>query len=154
MSPWMKAGLIGGAVVSVLNLLGLIPCVGLIACGLSLLVYAGVGALAAYWLPPVRNAGAAAGQGALAAVVASLIGGVVNTILITIQVAVTDSAAIMSQIPSESLEQLRQAGIDPAGLMSPAFGAVTGSVCCLGGLVFAAILGAIGAAILAAVKPD
>jgi hypothetical protein len=132
----------------------LIPCVGLIACGLSLLVYAGVGALAAYWMPPLRTAGTAAGQGALAAVVAGLIGGIVNTILIAIQVAVTDSATIMSQVPAESLEALRQAGIDPANLMSPAFGVVTGSVCCLGGLIFAAILGAIGAAIFAAVKPD
>jgi uncharacterized membrane protein YeaQ/YmgE (transglycosylase-associated protein family) len=101
--------------------LGLIPCVGLIACGFSLLVYAGVGALAGYWMPPLRTPGTAAGQGALAAVVAGLIGGIVNTILITIQVAVTDSATILSQVPPETLEQLRQAGIDPASLMSPAF---------------------------------
>ena len=154
MSPWMKAGLIGGAVVSLLNLLGLIPCVGLIACGASLLAYAGVGALAAYWMPPLRTAGTAAGQGALAAAVASLIGGIVNTIVIAVEVALTDSATILSQIPAESLEQLRQAGIDPASLMSPAFGVATGSVCCLGSLIFAVALGAIGAAILAAVKPD
>jgi hypothetical protein len=154
MSPWMKAGLIGGAVVSILNLLGLIPCVGLIACGFSLLVYAGVGVLAGYWMPPPRTPGTAAGQGALGAVVAGLIGGIVNTILITFQVAVTDSATILSQVPPETLEQLRQSGIDPASLMSPAFGAATGGICCLGGLVFAALLGAIGAAILAAVKPD
>ena len=154
MSPWMKAGLIGGAVVAVLNLLGLIPCVGLIACGLSLLVYAGVGVLAAYWMPPLRNAGTAAGQGALGAVVAGLIGGIVNTILITVQVAATDSATILNQVPPETLEQLRQSGIDPSSLMSPLFGMATGGVCCLGGLIFAAILGAIGAAIFAAVKPN
>ncbi|MDD3828274.1 MAG: hypothetical protein PHY79_20100 [Anaerolineae bacterium] len=154
MSPWMKAGLIGGAVIVVLNLLGLIPCVGLIACGLSLLVYAGVGVLAAYWMPPPRAAGTAAGQGALAAVVAALIGGIVNTILITVQVVATDSSTILSQVPPETLEQLRQSGIDPATLMSPGFGVATGAVCCLGGLVFAAILGAIGAAIMAAVKEN
>ncbi|HSJ52843.1 MAG TPA: hypothetical protein VLC52_03775 [Anaerolineae bacterium] len=154
MSPWMKAGLIGGAVVVVLNLLGLIPCVGLIACGLSLVVYAGVGVLAAYWMPPLRNAGTAAGQGALAAVVAGLIGGIVNTILITIQVAATDTATILQSVPAQTLEQLRQSGIDPASLMSPVWGLATGGLCCLGGLVFAAILGAIGAAIYAAVKPD
>ena len=80
MSPWLKAGLIGGAVLIVLNLLGLIPCVGLITCILGVLAYAGIGALAAYWMPPVRVAGQAAGQGALAALVAGLIGGVVNTV--------------------------------------------------------------------------
>jgi len=150
----MKAGLIGGAVVVVLNLLGLIPCVGLIACGLSLLAYIGVGVLAAYWMPPPRAAGTAAGQGALAAALAALIGGVVNTILITIQVAATDTATIINQLPAETLDQLEQSGIDAATLMSPAFGAATGAVCCLGGLIFAAILGAIGAAIMAAVKQN
>ena len=154
MSPWMKAGLIGGAIVVVLNLLGLIPCVGLFACGLGFVVYAAVGALAAYWMPPPRNAGTSAGQGALAAAVAGLIGGVVNTILIAVQVAITDTSTVISQLPAESLEQLRQAGIDPASLMSPIFGLFTGGVCCLGSLVFAVILGAIGAAIFAAVKPD
>ena len=54
----------------------------------------------------------------------------------------------------ETLEQLRQSGSDPATLMSPGFGVATGAVCCLGGLVFAAILGAIGAAIMAAVKEN
>lgn len=154
MSPWMKAGLIGGAIVAILNLLGLIPCVGLIACGLSLLVYAGVGAVAAYWMPPVRSAGTSAGQGALAAVVAAFLGGIVNTIVIAAQIALTDSATLLSAVPAESLEQLRQSGIDPASLMTPTFGVFTGSVCCLGSLAFAAILGAIGAAIFAAVRPE
>jgi len=154
MSPWIKAGLIGGAVIVVLDLMGLIPCVGLIACGLTPVVYAGVGALAAFWMPPLRSAGTAAGQGALAAVVASLMGGIVNTILMAVQVAVTDSSTVLSQLPPEMLEQLGQAGINPASLMTPVTGLASGSVCCLGGLILAAILGAIGAAILAAVKPN
>jgi hypothetical protein len=154
MSPWLKAGLIGAVVLVVLNLLGLIPCVGVITCILGLLSYAVIGALAAYWMPPMRAAGDAAGQGALAALVAALIGGVVNAILITIQIALVNTATILSEIPPESLQQLQQAGIDPSVFTGPAAGVLIGSVCCAGGLVLAAILGAIGGVIFAAIKPD
>jgi hypothetical protein len=154
MSPWLKAGLIGAAVLVVLDLLSLIPCVGFITCILMLVVYLGIGVLAAYWIPPVRMAGQAAGQGALAAALAALVGGVVNTIISTIQLAVTDRSAILSQLPAESIEQLRQAGIDPTALVGPGAGAGIGSLCCITGLIFAAILGAIGGAIFAAVKSD
>lgn len=154
MSPWLKAGLIGGAVLVVLNLLGLIPCVGLVTCVLGLLAYAAIGALAAYWMPPLRMAGPAAGQGALAAVLAALIGGIVNAIIITVQMAITDTATILSQIPAETMQQLEQAGVDPSTFVGPGAGAAIGGVCCLGGLIFAAILGAIGGAIFAAVKSD
>ncbi len=154
MSPWIKAGLVGAAIVVVLNLVGLIPCVGLITCGLGLLVYAGVGALAAYWTPPPRNAGTAAGQGSLSGVLAGLIGGIVYAILATVQVAVMETSSILAMMPPESLEQMRQAGIDPSSLMGPGLGLFTGSICCLGGLIFSALLGAIGGAIFAAVKPD
>jgi hypothetical protein len=154
MSPWLKAGLVGAVVLVVLNLLGMIPCVGVVTCILGLVAYAGIGALAAYWLPPVRMAGQGAGQGALAAVVAALIGGIVQTIIAAIQMAVTDTAAILSQIPAESLQQLEQAGVDPALFAGPTAGVLVGSFCCVGGLILAAILGAIGGAIFAAVKPD
>jgi hypothetical protein len=154
MSPWLKAGLIGGAVLVVLDLLSLIPCVGVITCVLMLVVYFAIGALAAYWIPPVRMAGKAAGQGALAAALAALVGGVVNTILSTIQLAATDKSAILSQLPAQSVEQLRQAGIDPSTLIGPGAGAGIGSLCCITGLIFAAILGAIGGAIFASVKSD
>ena len=154
MSSWLKAGLIGGAVLVVLDLLGLIPCVVFITWILMPVAYAGIGVLAAYWLPPARAAGQAAGQGALAAVLAALIGGVVNAIILTVQYAVVNTSAILSQIPAETLQQLQQAGIDPASLVGPRAGALCGSGCCITGLVLAAILGAVGAAIFAAVKPD
>jgi hypothetical protein len=154
MAPWLKAGLIGGAVLVALNLLGLIPCVGLVTCFLSLLAYVGIGALAAYWAPRPRDPGQGAGQGALAALVGALIGGVVNVILFTIQMAVMDTAAILAQLPQESLRQLEQSGLDPAMLTGPGAGAFYGSICCLGGLVFAAILGAIGGAIYAGLRQE
>jgi hypothetical protein len=154
MSPWVKAGLIGGAAVAALNLLSLIPCAGIVFCGLGLLAYAGVGALAAYWMPPVRVAGPAAGQGALAAGLASVIGGIVNWIVVTVQFAMTDTSSVISAMPQESLQQLRDAGIDPSTLVGPAGGAVFGGICCGAGLLIAIVLGAIGAAIFAAVKAD
>lgn len=154
MSPWVKAGLVGGAAVVVLNLLSLIPCAGIVFCGLGLLAYAGVGVLAAYWMPPVREAGPAAGQGALAAGLASVIGGIVNWIVVTVQFATADTATIISSLPQESLQQLRDAGIDPATLAGPGAGAAFGGICCGAGLLIAVVLGAIGAAIFAAVKAD
>jgi hypothetical protein len=157
MSPWLKAGLIGGAVLIVLNLLGLIPCVGLITCVLGVLAYAGIGALAAYWMPPVRMPGQAAGQGALAALVAGLIGGVVNTVVIFIQTSIMGSSQILSQLPPETLQQLTEAGVDPQMLetfVGPAGALAGGSMCCIGGLILAAILGAIGGAVFAGIRPD
>lgn len=154
MLPWLKAGLIGGAILVVLNLLGVIPCVGVISCIGGLVVYGGIGALAAYWMPPVRISGPAAGQGALAALVAALIGGIVNAIVLTIQMSLADTATILSQIPPESLRQLQQAGIDPSMFTGPGAGALCGSMCCGSGLIIAAILGAIGGAVLAAIRPE
>lgn len=157
MSPWLKAGLIGAVVVVVLDLLGLIPCVGVIACIVGLLAYIGIGALAAYWMPPLRAAGPAAGQGALAAGLASLISGIVNTVLFLIQTAVAGSARILSQIPPETLRQLEEAGVDRQMLerfVGPGGALLAGSFCCAGGLILAALLGAIGGAVFAAMKSD
>lgn len=154
MSPWVKAGLLGGAIVVVLNLLGLIPCAGIVFCGLGILAYAGIGALAAYWMPPLRSAGPAAGQGALAAGLAAVIGGIVNWIVTTIQFAITDTATVIESIPAESLQQLRDAGIDPSVFAGSGAGAAFGGVCCGAGFLIAIVLGAIGGAIFAAVKSD
>lgn len=156
MSPWLKAGLVGAAVLVVLNLLGFIPCVGVCTCFIGVLAYAGVGALAAFWMPPVREAGSAAGQGALAAILASLVGGVVNTIVILVQTASMGPEEILSQIPPEMLQQFEQAGMDPRLLETfagPTGGLLSGSMCCVGGLILAAILGAIGGAVYAGIQP-
>ncbi|MFC2046281.1 hypothetical protein ACFLTC_02020, partial [Chloroflexota bacterium] len=135
MSPWLKAGLVGAAILVVLNLLGFIPIVGVVCCLLGLVAYAGIGALAAYWMPPERQVGPAAGQGALAAVLAALIGGIVNTIAMLIQSAIVGTTDVLSQIPPEYLRQFQEAGGDPqifdtfAGPIGIGF---FGSCCCLG----------------------
>jgi len=153
MPPWLKAGLIGAFVLLVLNVIGVVPCVGCFTLILGILAYAGIGALAAYYLPPTREAGTAAWQGALAAVIAALVGGIVQTIIVTIRMAVTDSAAAFSQMPPEVLQQMQEMGLD-ATTMGPTFGLLGGGICCGSGVLLAIILGAIGGAIFAAAKPE
>ncbi len=57
--PFIKAGIFGGIALLVLNLLGLIPVVGLCTLPLSLIVYGVAGALAASWMPAPRTPGSA-----------------------------------------------------------------------------------------------
>jgi len=150
----LKAGAIGAGVAVVLALISLIPCVGCFTWILGLLLYIGVGALAAYWLPPVRTAGGGAGAGALAGVIAAIIGGIVNMIIGAVRVAIVGPQTMATQIPPDTMRQLAEVGVDPTIFMG--FGGVLigGSICCVIGLVIAAVLGAIGGVIFAAVKPD
>jgi hypothetical protein len=153
MSGWLKAGLIGGGILIVLQLIGLIPFLGCLTLPLTILTYIVVGVLAASYLPPVRQAGQGAGQGVLASLVAQFIGGIVGLIIAIIQAASGATANILSQIPPEALRQLRSAGV-PANMLIGTLGAsICGSVCCVIGIVTAAVLGAIGGAVYTAVKP-
>ncbi len=157
MSGWLKAGLIGVAILIVLNLIGLIPFLACITAPLSWITYVVVGVLAASYMAPRREAGKAAGQGALAALLASFGGGIVSTIIGVIRGAIGGAAQlpqIMQQIPPELRGQVRDLGI-PAEFLAGAGGAaICGSMCCLVGVFVAAALGAIGGAIYAAVKPE
>jgi len=121
--------------------------------------------MAASYMPPPRESGKAAGQGALAAVVASFIGGVINLIIMVIRSAIWSTTTQMGQLwtdlPPEIRYYLRDYGIEPEfirELTNYASGiggtTVCGSICCLGGILFAAILGAIGGLIYAAMKSE
>lgn len=160
MAGWLKAGLIGIGVLVVLSLIGLVQILNCITLPLTVVTYVVVGVLAASYMTPRREAGAAAGQGALAALVASFGGGLVAFVINLLRAAtgrayeVTD---LLRLLPPEILLQLRDLGISPnlvSGVGGVGFAAVCGSACCLTGIVFAVILGAIGGAIYAAVKPD
>ena len=154
--PWLRAGLIGAGVLVVLSLLSLIPFISCIVSPLQLVAFGGVGALAASYLAPRRETGRAAGQGALAGVIAGLVAGIVSTILAPISLSASGgTAAMLSQLPPETLQQFEQAGMDPAMFLNA--GTVTGAtaICCLpGGLIVGALLGALGGLIYAAVKPE
>jgi len=157
MPGWLKAGLIGGVVLIVLNLLGLISftLLGCILLPLTWLTYVFVGVLAASYTPPPRTAGSGAGQGALAAFLAALLGGIVGLVVSLTQVSAGGFASAFRQIPPEVIQQLRDAGLPPElvlGAGGVAGAAVVGSLCCLVGLVFAAVLGAGGGALYAGTK--
>ena len=154
-NPGLKAGLVGAAVAVVLSLLSAVPCLGCITGILGLVLYVGAGVLAAYWLTPPRTVGDGAGAGAIAGVITALAGGVMSMIVGAARFAMTGgSAAVMSQIPPESLRQLQQAGVDPSLFAS--MGGVIGisAVCCIAGLLVAAVLGAVGGMITAAIKSE
>jgi hypothetical protein len=153
MQAVLKAGGIGAVILIVLNLLGLIPCVGCITLLLSLVVYVGIGVLAAQWMAPPRTTGSGAGAGAAAAVVAALIAGIVNLVVTGIYYSVT-GVSQLSQIPPEQIEALYELGIDPALLVGPAAIIGVGAVCCTIFLFIAAGLGAAGGAFWGSSHPS
>lgn len=156
MKPGVKAGLIGGAVLVGLNLLGLVPVLGCLAMPLQLLCYIGIGVLAGYWMAPRRQGGPAAGQGAIAGLIAAAISGVVSIVLAPVSLALSGGPqAILNQLPLESLEALRSAGIDPSAIINPGTTAGLTAICCVPvGMLIGAGLGALGGLILAGVKPE
>ena len=158
MSGWLKAGLIGAIILFVLDVLNIIPILGCITLPLTLIVYVAIGVLAASYMPPKRQSGAGAGQGALAALVASLIGGIMNIIIVAVRASIGSPGRALAKIPPQILRQLHDAGIDPKMLtgMGAGLGLSIGGgmICCTIGLFIAAILGAIGGAIYAATKPE
>ncbi len=151
MSNWVKAGLIGGAAVVGLQVLGMVPCVGCFTWILAYVVYGCIGALAAYWMPPLRLPGPAAGQGALAGAIAGAIGGAVG-LIIAIGLATVFSSLVALG------DALEGAGFDPSvlfGMGANVIGGVTcGTGCALIGVGIAAGLGALGAVIFVALRPE
>jgi hypothetical protein len=143
MSSWVKAGLIGGAVVAVLNVLGQIPFVGCFTWILALVTYCCVGSLAAYWLPPVRKSGPAAKRGALAGLIATAIGTGIGVIAMVVKTAVFGPTPLPTGTPAEF-----QAMSGVAGAV------VFGLFLFVASLVIAPLLGAIGGLVLAAIKSD
>jgi len=167
MSGWLKAGLICLGILVVLSLLGLIPFVALCVLPLRWVTYIVVGVLAASYMLPPRETGEAAKQGALAGIVAAAGGGLVGLVIAMIQAGTTGAMQlgdILRQLPPEAIQGLRDAGIPPEFLFGGPGGAaaggaaaiggaaICGSMCCFGGIIFAAILGALGAWIYASTK--
>lgn len=154
--PWLRAGLIGAALLVALNLLSLIPLLSCIATPLQLLAFAGVGALAASYLLPRRETGRAAGQGALAGLISGLVAGLASTVMAPISLAASGGTnAMLAALPPETLQQFEQAGLDPAMFVNTGTVAGATALCCLPtGLIAGALLGALGGMIYAAVKPE
>ncbi len=156
MSPSLKAGLIGAGAAVVFSLLGLIPCVGICTSLLMLVLYVGVGVLVALWMEAPRQAGKAAGGGAVAGLITAFGGGIASLIISVIQFTVGGGGATMMrqfrQLPPEIRDAWGDLGLDPSMMASPGW-AIGGSVLCCGlGMLLAAALGAAGAAVTASIK--
>ena len=88
---------------------------------------------------------------------AQAIGGIAFTIFGVIQTSLVDTTEVISSIDPALVDQLVEMGVDIQALetmLGPAGALLSGSLCCVGGLIFAAILGAVGGALYAAIKPD
>jgi len=151
MSNWLKAGLIGAAVAVLLEVLGIIPCVGCITWLLAYIVYGCVGALAVYWMPLPRQPGPAAGHGALAGTIAAAIAGAIGLIILLGITTVFVPLGVLG-------EALEGTGVDAAELwetFAGLMGTVTcGTGCYAVGVGIAAGLGALGGLIFAAIQPE
>ncbi len=154
MQAGLRAGGIGAAVGLVFGLLWLVPILGCVCCLVLFIVMIGAGLLAANFSPAPRTSGGAAGAGAIAGLLSGLGFGVGTTIAYTVQAATGATAAMAPQVT----QFMQQLGVDPQTIASslafattPAGGAVSGSLCCIGALVLGAVLGAVGGAIGAAV---
>ena len=155
MSGWLKAGLIGAGVLLVLNLFGIIPYVGCCIFPLIYLSYLGIGMLAAFYLPPVREVGSAAGQGALAALIAGLIGSLAQWLIQVLRVAMLGAGGMMQQIPPELWEQMDQVGAEiPEFAFGVGGAGLFGGCCCSFSVFIAAGLGALGGLLFALFKPE
>ena len=156
----LKAGLIGAAVLVALTLLELIP-IPYLACAcfvIRLLVYAGIGVLAGFFLTPPRTAGTGAGAGAIAGAIGGLISGIVSMIAAVVQGAVGVASGALDP---EMLRLFTEFGadIDPETLAlltgaGAGMGAAISGVSCLCSLAVGAALGAIGGVIFGAAKRD
>ena len=142
----LKAGLIGAAVLLVITVLNQLLQIsgGLVyvICGVNMLIYAGIGVLAGFFLAPPRTPRQGAGAGAIAGLLSGGISGVVGFIILTIRMA---RGMGYPGLDPQQMEQLAQSGLDPKLL------AIPGVVC---GMAIGAGMAAIGGAILAAVKSE
>lgn len=155
MSPWLKSGLIGALALIIINLVGIIPYAGCCTLPLTLIAFFVIGLLAAYWMAPPREAGPAAGQGALAALIAGIVSGILVLLIALVQSSLTDMSFYLQQIPPEVRAQMLDVtGIPPRLLFGVGGGALFGSLCCSVEILLAVALGAFGGAIFAAIKSD
>lgn len=161
MRPWLKAGLTGSIVLSVLTLsttlMYLVPLeigaiVGSCACLPFFLVYPAIGVLAALWMPPPRSAGQGAQAGALAGLVAGVVDGIVTVVWMLVLVLLGISQRYLAQFSPAMLYSLKKSGMyflfTPSGLMATA---LCNAVIFI---AWAAVFGALGGAIYAAIKRE
>ena len=151
----LKAGLIGAAVMVAITLINQFVLLSLItgnmalslaSCGISVVLYAGIGVLAGLFLAPTRTPGNGAKAGALAGLISAVVSVALGFAIMAIRMA---GGGDIPGVTPEQMEMMAEQGIN-AGLiflLSGTFGAVCGAAIGAGAA-------AAGGAVLAAVKPD
>jgi hypothetical protein len=137
--------LIGTAALLVMTVINqFLPAGGLVyvSCGVSLMLYTGIGVLAGFLLAPPRTPGKGAGAGALAGLIGGGISGAIGAIIMTVRLS---QGMGLPGVDPQQMQQLAEAGMDPRIM------AVPGLIC---NLALGSGLAAIGGAILAAIKSD
>jgi hypothetical protein len=106
--PWLKAGLVGGAILGMLTVLStfslflsesvrdLVTCC---VCCLQMSIYPAVGILAAFWIISPRSTGQGARTGALAGLVAGGVDGVVTLLAGLASVMLGASQRYLADLP-------------------------------------------------------
>jgi len=142
----LKAGLIGVIILLVITAINnLLPISGnlvYVMCGISMLIYAGIGVLAGLFLAAPRTPGKGAGAGAIAGLVSGVINGVIGFVIISIRLA---QGLGYPGLDPQQMQQMNEMGMNLQLL------AIPGAVC---GAAIGAGMAAIGGAIFAAVKAD
>jgi Na+/proline symporter len=145
----VKAGLIGMAVmvvVAVLNqFLVTSTVLSLVSCGIGVLLYVGIGMLAAFFVAPPRGAANGAKAGLLAGLIAGVAAVVVGSALMFARWRMGYG---MPGVDPQQLEQLLESGMNRGVMIASGAG---GLVC---GMVLDVGAAAGGGALLAAIKPD
>lgn len=148
----LKAGLVGTAVMAVWTVIGrFIPPSGAlmwVSSGVSLLLYAGIGVLAGFFLSPPRKPNKGAGAGALAGLTSGVIAGTIGTLILVTQMAAGGDVPGFNPQQAEQMQRLINMGIDPKTF---ALMALPGVICIT---AIGAGLAAVGGAIFAAVRTD
>jgi hypothetical protein len=118
----------------------------LASCGVSLVLYVGVGVLAGLFLAPTRTPGNGAKAGAIAGLISAVISVVLGVVIMAIRSA---GGGPPPGITPEQMEMMAEQGMNVGQLvlLSGAFGAVCGAAMGAGAA-------AGGGALLAAIAPD
>jgi len=140
-----KAGLIGLAALLVMVVINQFLPAGVLvylSCGVSMLIYVGIGVLAGRFLESPRTPGKGSGAGAIAGAISATINGIVGS---TIMIIRWTQGWGLPGVDPQQMQMLVESG------MNPMLTAIPGAIC---GLAMGVGVAAIGGAIYAAIQPD
>ncbi|HRX02531.1 MAG: hypothetical protein KDI07_17750 [Anaerolineae bacterium] len=150
----LQAGLFGGGMALLLDLIALLPYIGpVIAVPLYPLAFFLTGLIAVRITPYSPSVGEAASGGAVAGLVAAVIGGLGAMFLYPIRLKIAGGPEDLVRLLSpDTVQSLVERGINPVALMDIFGGVGLGIFCCSMQLTTGILLAALGASLLAAYR--